>query len=148
MKVLNSTDDGLMTDQTHESLQLEVETLDIGANPTRDLGSTSGCSPPLTESKTGENIAVEQKFRICTKCSNKKCITEYHKKGHRIESQCKMCVGKRKKKNALQKKKALNNSKTTYSSVVIGELQNEVLTKFANAVASSIQELIDANRIY
>lgn len=75
--------------------------------------------------------------KACTRCKANKLITEYHKKGDRLDSQCSSCISNKRRK----KRTTSHNNRRTFSISDI-EVYGVISEKQIDSMAKMIGQLI------
>lgn len=90
--------------------------------------------------------------KICPSCKNKKEIFEFHSKGHRTESICKLCSNARKKIKRLQKKAKSRRKRQKGQTLnlvgfdIMGKLSDQTIEDFGRLYGNLILEVYDERK--
>lgn len=86
-------------------------------------------------------------FKICPCCNKEKSSSDFHSKGNRKESICKVCSNARKKNNRIQKKikerrrKQKGHTLLLGDVLVVGNLSDQVIEDFGRVYGNLILEV-------
>jgi hypothetical protein len=100
----------------------------------------SGAAQPILVKAESEN---SESTKTCTCCGKAKPLKSFHKnrsKALGVESACKVCIG-RQKRRIRQAAKRKRLSTTSFTSTVVGELGEDAGQNFAESYSEIVKDL-------
>jgi predicted sulfurtransferase len=90
--------------------------------------------------------------KFCPCCKTEKSIFDFHSKGHRHESVCKICSNARKKKKRIQRKTKERRKRQKGHTLllgdveVVGNLTEKVIEEFGSMYGNLILEVLNESK--